>query len=250
MIPPTSIDGTDITGATIDGTDVQEITVDGQTVFTSTTPHPSGKVAWYAIDTSSTSVVADLTGNNSDATVQSGISSVSDSDLYEGFGLDLPGNAHVELNDDFEVTSDRAIAITFDYQTSQDGSGFFNLQGGWGRVALAFHKTINDKLGVEHDLGEGFTEEVITGTISTGQKYRAVVNADASGGVELYLNNSQETLTTTGADVASGDQYRFGASAGSSSAFQFEGVIDNFIIYDRQLSSSEIQDDFDAQPWS
>jgi len=34
MIPPTSIDGTDITGATIDGTDVQEITVDGDTVFT------------------------------------------------------------------------------------------------------------------------------------------------------------------------------------------------------------------------
>jgi hypothetical protein len=33
MIPPTSIDGTDITGATIDGTDVTEITVDGQTVF-------------------------------------------------------------------------------------------------------------------------------------------------------------------------------------------------------------------------
>jgi len=30
---PTSIDGTDITGATIDGTDVQEITVDGDVVF-------------------------------------------------------------------------------------------------------------------------------------------------------------------------------------------------------------------------
>jgi len=33
---PTSIDGTDITGATIDGQDVQEITVDGQTVFSAT----------------------------------------------------------------------------------------------------------------------------------------------------------------------------------------------------------------------
>jgi len=33
--PPTSIDGTDITGATIDGQDVEEITVDGQTVFSS-----------------------------------------------------------------------------------------------------------------------------------------------------------------------------------------------------------------------
>jgi len=38
MIPPTSIDGTDITGATIDGTDVQEINVDGQTVFTAGGP--------------------------------------------------------------------------------------------------------------------------------------------------------------------------------------------------------------------
>ena len=36
MIPPTSIDGTDITGATIDGTDVQEITVDGDVVFSAT----------------------------------------------------------------------------------------------------------------------------------------------------------------------------------------------------------------------
>jgi len=35
MIPPTSIDGTDITGATIDGTDVTEITVDGDVVFQS-----------------------------------------------------------------------------------------------------------------------------------------------------------------------------------------------------------------------
>jgi len=34
MMPPTSIDGTDITGATIDGQHVQEITVDGDTVFT------------------------------------------------------------------------------------------------------------------------------------------------------------------------------------------------------------------------
>jgi len=54
MSPPTSIDGTDITGATIDGTDVQEITVDGQTVFTagpSNLPVAySNLVAWYPFD--------------------------------------------------------------------------------------------------------------------------------------------------------------------------------------------------------
>jgi len=35
--PPTSIDGTDITGATIDGQQVEEITIDGQTVFSAVT---------------------------------------------------------------------------------------------------------------------------------------------------------------------------------------------------------------------
>jgi len=48
MIPPTSIDGTDITGATIDGTDVQEITVDGDTVFAAVPDIPqSGLVHQY-----------------------------------------------------------------------------------------------------------------------------------------------------------------------------------------------------------
>jgi len=51
---PTSIDGTDITGATIDGTDVQEITVDGQTVFTAEKLPVaySNLVAWYPFDSS------------------------------------------------------------------------------------------------------------------------------------------------------------------------------------------------------
>jgi len=50
MIPPTSIDGTDITGATIDGTDVQEITVDGQTVFTAV-PAGAFDVTNFTFDT-------------------------------------------------------------------------------------------------------------------------------------------------------------------------------------------------------
>jgi len=63
---PTSIDGTDITGATIDGTDVTEITVDGQTVFSSATIVDdfetqnlniwSGQTGSYTIDTSTVKV--------------------------------------------------------------------------------------------------------------------------------------------------------------------------------------------------
>jgi len=48
MIPPTSIDGTDITGATIDGTDVQEITVDGDVVFSGAIPDTQLDHLWLA----------------------------------------------------------------------------------------------------------------------------------------------------------------------------------------------------------
>jgi len=41
---PTSIDGTDITGATIDGTDVQEITVDGDVVFSAVDGLPTNNL--------------------------------------------------------------------------------------------------------------------------------------------------------------------------------------------------------------
>jgi hypothetical protein len=45
--PPTSIDGTDITGATIDGQEVQEITIDGDTVFTAAPDIPNSVVRQY-----------------------------------------------------------------------------------------------------------------------------------------------------------------------------------------------------------
>jgi len=64
MMPPTSIDGTDITGATIDGTDVTEITVDGDTVFTAGLPDEDDLHARYDFSQATgTSTVNDLSGN-------------------------------------------------------------------------------------------------------------------------------------------------------------------------------------------
>jgi len=72
MIPPTSIDGTDITGATIDGTDVQEITVDGQTVFTSAFSH---------FDDFDTQTFADYTLRNGSTIESSSNWDISNSEL-------------------------------------------------------------------------------------------------------------------------------------------------------------------------
>jgi len=92
---PTSIDGTDITGATIDGTDVQEITVDGQTVFTA---GPTNDIANF----NSGSLDSAFTGDRGNYSVVSsptieGSHSLTDSasggeTIYASNGLpDLPG---------------------------------------------------------------------------------------------------------------------------------------------------------------
>ena len=73
---PTSIDGTDITGATIDGTDVQEITVDGDTVFSAAPQIPDEQDLHARYDAteltlsdgSPVSTWPDLSGNGHDLT--------------------------------------------------------------------------------------------------------------------------------------------------------------------------------------
>jgi len=71
MIPPTSIDGTDITGATIDGTDVTEITVDGDTVFTAGPDIPVGGVSRWTFNNAdiSNNTLNDFWGSN-DGTIE------------------------------------------------------------------------------------------------------------------------------------------------------------------------------------
>jgi len=65
MMPPTSIDGTDITGATIDGTDVTEITVDGDTVFSAQTlpVRFSDMVGWWPMDAASYGISSPTTAD-------------------------------------------------------------------------------------------------------------------------------------------------------------------------------------------
>ena len=105
MIPPTSIDGTDITGATIDDTDVQEITVDGDVVFSAGPDFPlvvddfeSGNLNDYTNTsgfTISSSIVAE--GSNS-LELQNPANSF---DMFSDFGDGL--NAYPQKGQKFSV---------------------------------------------------------------------------------------------------------------------------------------------------
>jgi len=92
---PTSIDGTDITGATIDGTDVQEITVDGDVVFSAGPDIPDAGDLRARYDFSledGTTPVTDQTGNGHNLSgTYSGVSTKTINGVQAGYfdGNDL-----------------------------------------------------------------------------------------------------------------------------------------------------------------
>ena len=88
---PTSIDGTEITGATIDGQDVSEITVDGETVFTAI---PDSAIYYWDPGNFASPWTDEVIGE--DMTINGGLSSntFSDgSDAVLGDGVDDYGTA-------------------------------------------------------------------------------------------------------------------------------------------------------------
>jgi len=106
MMPPTSIDGTDITGATIDGTDVTEITVDGQTVFAAERAPTDGLLHRYDFSdlSTTTSAVPDLAGTADATSVNFSsfdtINGVRSGD-FDGDNVDVPAT----LNQPFDLYS-------------------------------------------------------------------------------------------------------------------------------------------------
>jgi len=93
---PTSIDGTDITGATIDGSNVTEITVDGDTVFTAGAVIPesvvdnfdSGNLNPYTNTNNWTVTQSNVIEGQNALAIDSGNPEFSDSALISESGLD------------------------------------------------------------------------------------------------------------------------------------------------------------------
>jgi len=138
MMPPTSIDGTDITGATIDGTDVQEITVDGQTVFTSGPPSQGLLHHWdWSAPNSTTSFVEDLAGSADASGTFNGFGSINgkqagffNGGIFESFGIS-------------NFSSNRLIAGVFQFNPNADsGQQIWDTNGGGTVGFFEFNSTI------------------------------------------------------------------------------------------------------------
>jgi len=141
MIPPTSIDGTDITGATIDGIDVTEITVDGDTVFTAVPDIPNSAVLNLS--------ASDFTSSSWDSTI--GSFSLSNTGNPQKISSVVNGEPVVRYDtDDFSkttsnVASTEPIILIFTAALDSTGSARFMIDGG-----------SREEIALQDDLDPGF----------------------------------------------------------------------------------------------
>jgi len=223
-MPPTSIDGTDITGATIDGTDVTEITVDGQTVFSGipasvvlqyfATTYSQGDGTW---EDDAGDANMSLSGDFQEATLSDGAESI-DSDGSDDHGL-------VTMPSSLESSGLTAFSVEFalEFSDTTQASLFGQINNG-SQLCLV---NANQEAGASFDAGNvRFLLQDVDGdridcgpdtnpNLDDGNRHDVsfVVNDAATNDVEMLIDGTSVTLT-------------FGTSEGP----------DNFEAWDRDMA--------------
>jgi hypothetical protein len=164
--------------------------------------------------------------------------------------------------------TDFAVGLTINYSTLPDSSKSHALIGmaedlgdGYDWWIIAASQTSDGTIGFDTNglNGNDLTIET-TNSVGTNTNVRVLFNKktnDASN-FEVYFNNTAQSLNILENNSGysgpqfNGDLYFFGYhDIGLSDGSRFQDVImDDVIFYDSSLSSSEIQDDYNAQPWS
>jgi len=249
---PTSIDGTDITGATIDGTDVTEITVDGQTVFSAQSLPVafSDMIAWYPME-------ANIAGGDefSDATALfSGAADSTAYDLTDDGAVYEASEGVTDINEGansgaFEnngsgfltsaVPIGLPITITFWYQQVTLQEQF--VIGTFADSDYFYYK-IDSNLGQPNWNFGNPVKQVTNGTnFGTGVYSFAAISVSSGGSATLVQNRS--TTTTTSINDLGGELEILGIGDGRTSLFL--GYLDDFRVYNTDLSLSDIQQIYD-----
>jgi len=264
MIPPTSIDGTDITGATIDGTDVQEITVDGDVVFSAQTLPVaySNLVAWYPFD------AAEYGGSNADD-VTAIIGGSGDDTAYDGTVLGNPSHVSGGFYDinagansgafDFDDTSPEELietnsnlggVFTGDYTfmcwanaDKTKSSSLISYNDGnfdkWTNIGFAF-----DQLTWDVDDGSDKFDHFESYTSFT-DVHVALSYDSSTDEVKAYKNAGNPIATgTEGQPHLSGNEFYIGSYFDNRNA-SINGTIDDVRVYNTVLSQSQIQQIYD-----
>jgi len=227
MSPPTSIDGTDITGATIDGTDVTEITVDGQTVFTAVPPLPASVEHRWKMDTGSGSTAFDSVGSD-DGTIN-GATWQSDTDAVGGAYLDFDGSGD-NVNIPTSINSSTFFVAAW---VNWDGSSNFDVI--MGRDSNNNYAMIID--GADQEIGLWDSGLQVKDSLSSSDGWTHYVTTSDGSGSELFVDG---VSVDTGPSVNIGSAGKIGESSDGGEAF--DGELDDVMIGNVKADASLSED--------
>jgi hypothetical protein len=254
---PTSIDGTDITGATIDGTDVQEITVDGQTVFTAGPTLPVGfsnLVAWYPFDSatyggSNADDVTAIIGGSGDDTAYNGTvfgatyqSSGGVTDINAGANsgaFDFPNNTDkIDVTGANVSSTQWTIMAYYEQNGGPDtqhaivlantgGNEIFEIYKGFGTLRYNV-KDANNNQSSQFPVSEG------SGFVHTALRWD-------NGSITYFSDGTSITTDSLPSSTLSFDEWGIGNRAPfANQDDSINGLLDDVRIYNTALSDTDI----------
>jgi hypothetical protein len=250
--PPTSIDGTDITGATIDGQDVQEITVDGQTVFTAGPIIQPSTVHRFPVQQGETTTIQDTIGNR-DLTCNVDFTAAEPNAL-NGRILDPDGADDIAQNTNAVAPAgDLTLTFTVEFD-NLDGSVQTVAEYGDSRNFTTGTKVVRSLSQNEISFQAGQDDGGIT-TVSynptQNQLIRlAAVVDETNGEVRIAEDGVVQDVVTTSASFQNPPSILTFAVRRNGQNAGLKGRLDNMNVFDEALDSAQLTTDFNNQPYA
>ena len=238
---PTSIDGTEITGATIDGQDVSEITVDGETVFTAI---PDSGVLRYRFEQN---LIDDFGTNNGTDNTSAGYRTLS----AEGsFAKSYDGVDDFITYPNLNVTSPStswtvAIFVILDSIPSSADAFIWHPRAEFDMNISVDEGLSNDGLStvrgqVVFQTFDGSTSTLKSGvTLTTGEYYLIGASNDGGGNYTVRVDSEKNTGALPSANSTSSSNFVGGRVLDNGPQNLLDGGTDDFRIYDKELSDVE-----------
>jgi len=204
---------------------------------------------WKMNDASGSRTDSSGNGNTltDNATVASNI------DCKEGFlssDFELSSSEYLSITDaaqtGLDITGDLSIAMWVKFETTATQQGLATKWSGSSQKAFIFQFTSNTLSFVVTTDGSTQVGKDVAWTPSAGTWYHIGMVYDASAGeVAFYVNGAQQGTTQTGAPTSifnGSGPFILGAFQDSAVTGFFDGLMDDVLVWARELTSAEISD--------
>jgi len=233
-MPPTSIDGTDITGATIDGTDVTEITVDGQTVFKEVSLSPNA-INQYDATTLSAGTITQWDDSVGSLNLTGGSPEVVSNGINGNKSVRFDGNDVLDsATRASNISQPFTVAVVVETFTSAARNIFDGVN---------IETILRDRQGSNNDNFRLFAGNILDST-ETALNDPSVVVAIFDGSSSKIRVNSTEFTGNAGTNANDGVTLGARGSRNDSTG-DYDGDIGEVVVYDVALSGTDLTDEED-----